>query len=87
MAKDSKNESKTFSLKAHETNLLAFTQQHQQAIFSGILSTIVADRFGYQPTSNTKFTLNENLTEIVIEEIEPEKPSNPPTEDSAVKAA
>lgn len=71
MAKDSKPQVDTYKLKEHETKLLVFIQQKQQAIFSGILSTIVADRLGFAVTDHTQFKLNAELTEMEISELEP----------------
>lgn len=61
-----------------DTNLLRFVQQHQQAVFSGILSTIAIDKLEYKVTDHTKFQLNADLTEMELSEI---------AEDSPVKAA
>lgn len=76
MAKD-KDNSKTFNLKPSESNLLRFTHEHQQAIFSGILSTVAMDRLGYAVSEHTKFELNGDFTKIKLSELEPPKGESP----------
>lgn len=72
------NDTQSFTLKTNESNLLTFTRSHQEAIFSGILSTIAMERLGYNVTERTKFSLNAELTEVTLEELtdgpEPESP-------------
>lgn len=57
-----------YDLKKSETNLLEFVRAKQQAVFSGILSTIVADRLAYNITENTQFSLSDDLKQITINE-------------------
>lgn len=58
-----------FKLDPAQTNLLNFIQQHQQAIFSGILSTIAIKDFKYNVDEKTQFRLNSDLTEIEITQL------------------
>lgn len=67
---------KTFSLKASESNLLIYTKQHLDAIFSGMISTIAMDRLAYKVTDKTKFELSADYTTVTISEVvEPEEES------------
>lgn len=66
---EQKVESKQFSLKRNETELLIFTKQHSDAIFSGLLSNLAADRLAYQVTERTQFSLEDNMTKLVITEL------------------
>jgi hypothetical protein len=77
------NEAKTFSLSEHETNLLSFVQNHQQAIFSGLLSTIAMDRLAVKVTDHTQFELSSDFKKITISE----KPEQTAEEETVVKAA
>lgn len=76
MAKD-ENPVKKLSLKTHEINLLNFTREHSEAIFSGILSTIALDRLGYPVTNRTKFSLSADLSEMSLEELPEVKEESP----------
>jgi hypothetical protein len=75
---------KQFSLKPNETSLLHFVREKQEAVFSGILSTIAAERLSYQVTDRTQMKLNADLTEIVFTELPPppEEPQDGPQEGS-----
>lgn len=73
----SEPETKSYSLKPAETNLLIYIQQHSQNIFSGVLSTIAMDRLAYAVTDKTQFNLNDTLTELRITELE-DKPKAEP---------
>lgn len=87
-AKETKDPAtKTFSLKPAESNMLMFIQQHQQAIFSGLLSTIAMDRLAYHVTENTVFELNSNFSEMKLTEREPEKAPDAPAETTQTKPA
>jgi len=70
--------SKTFSLKESETNLLIYIQQHQQAIYSGILSTIAIDRLAYKITDRTQFEISPDVKTLKMTErpVEPEPTEN-----------
>ena len=61
---------KEFEFSTAETNLLIYTRQHLDAIFSGLLSTTVMDKHGYKVTDKTKFELNPDLTSVKVTEIE-----------------
>lgn len=60
-----------YALTKGEGNLIAFTQQHIQAIISGILSTIATDRLNYTVTPFTQFEVAPDLMSIRIREMEP----------------
>lgn len=64
--------SQTIKLSDPDTKLLRFTRQHLDAIFSGVLSTIVM-KSDYKVTDHTKFQLNPELTEVTVEELEEDK--------------
>lgn len=68
---------KEFSLKPAESNLLIYVKNHQEAIFSGLISTIAMDRLAYKVTENTKFTLSEDFSKMTVEEIEKSKEESP----------
>lgn len=63
---------KEYELKASESNLLVYTRNHLDAIFSGMLSTIAMDRLGYAVTDHTKFHLSSDFSKVTIEEVEDE---------------
>jgi hypothetical protein len=63
-----------------EQNLLAFVQNHQQAIFSGLLSTIAIDRLKVKVTDHTQFELSGDFKNITITEQNED-------DETAVKAA
>lgn len=75
-------QTKTFSLKQSDLNLLNSIQQRHQAVIVDILASIAVDRFGYQVTQNTTFKLTEK-NELILGEL----PVEPVKEDSPVKAA
>lgn len=62
------NKPTTHKLEDTDISLLRYTQRHQQAIFSGLLSNI-AMRLGYEVTENTQFQLSAGLDEITITEL------------------
>jgi len=62
---------KTFSLSQSETNLLSFIQQHQQAVFVGVLSHISTDRLNVPVTEFTQFEISDGFKELKITEAEP----------------
>lgn len=68
------SEAKQFTLKPAESNLLVYVKNHQEAIFSGLISTIAMDRLAYKVTENTKFTLSEDFSKVTIQELEKESP-------------
>jgi len=59
-----------------DSNLLIYVRNHQQAIFSGLLSTIAITKLKYPVDENTKFQLSDDLSEITITQIE-NKPDSP----------
>ena len=61
---------KEFAFTVAETNLLIYTRQHLDAIFSGLLSTTVMETHGYKVTDKTKFELSADLTSVKVTEIE-----------------
>lgn len=80
---------KNFSLSIRETEKLALLKQHLDAIYSMEVSTIAADRLGYQVTQHTVFRLAEDLKSIQIWEKptainQQAPPMNPSTGGSAV---
>jgi hypothetical protein len=77
---------KQFSLKTEDTNLLQYVRQHQNAIFSGILSTMAITKFGYKVDEKTKFELSEDLTKVTISQID-EATATPEDTESAIKAS
>lgn len=77
MSKDSK--SKQFGLKDIDLQLLqAMANQAQQAQFN-ILNYIAVDRFAYDVTPNTQFSVDPKAKTLTISEREEEKPSEPIT--------
>lgn len=72
----------TIKLKPTQTDLLRFVRVHQQAIFSGLLSTIALEE-KQDITDYTQFSLNEELTEMTLTEIEaPKKQAESPIKES-----
>lgn len=71
------SDKKDFSLKPAESNLLIYVKNHQEAIFSGLISTIAMDRLAYKVTENTKFTLSEDFSKMTVEEVETPKEESP----------
>lgn len=77
---------KEYGLTHSESDLLRFIQQHQQAIFASVLSTIARDRLSYSVTERTQFNLTADFKRVQIGEL-PENsegsagvPAQPPTE-------
>jgi hypothetical protein len=71
-------ESKQFSLKPIETQMVQSILQMQNTHLSNFLSFISLERFAHQVTPNTKFDLNEDLTAVTITELPPvEQPDQP----------
>ena len=64
---------KEIELAPLDSNLLVYIQNHQQAVFSGVLSTIVANT-GYTVTDKTRFEISADYTKIKVSEIEAESP-------------
>lgn len=81
------DKTKTYSLKPAETNMLRFIHNHQQAIFSGVLSTISIDRLAYHVSENTKFELNGDFTQLRLTEMPPAETVAPTPEQSADAAS
>lgn len=84
-------EPKEYQLSKEDQNLLTFVTQHQQAIFSGILSTI-ALKFGVQVGEHTQFVLSPDMSKVTISEIDPQAKQAPAAEqnetaETPVKAA
>lgn len=65
-----KPEPKQYSLTAHEANMLRFVNNHQNAIFSGLLSTIAGSRLGYTVTERTQFQLSPDFSQMTLMELE-----------------
>jgi hypothetical protein len=65
------DEPKQYSLNPTQSNLILFTQQHQQAIIAAIMSNIAYD-MGYTVTENTQFELSNDYKVLKIHEIVPE---------------
>lgn len=86
MAKKAEPQSKSFNLRPAESQLLAFTKHHQDAIFSGLLSTIAADRMSYPVTERTQFQLNADMNELTVIEL-PEPEEDKAQEESPIKEA
>lgn len=61
---------KKIELSKAETSLLIYVQNHQQAIFSGLLSTIAIDKHKIAVDDKTQFKLNADLTEMEISKID-----------------
>lgn len=61
---------KKIELSKAETSLLIYVQNHQQAIFSGLLSTIAIDKHKVAVDEKTQFKLNADLTEMEITQLE-----------------
>ena len=83
MSNEPKDNTKTYSLKPAETNMLRYVHSHQQAIFSGILSTVAIDRLAYHVSENTKFELNGDFTELKLSEMPAPETVAPTPEQSA----
>lgn len=72
---------KTHELKASETALINFIRHQQQSLISLVLSQIASERLSYPITERTQFSLDPELKEMVLTELEP------PKEESPIKAA
>ncbi len=73
-------EPKAYSLKEIESQFLTIMRNNQNAVFSGYLSTIAIERLGYKVTPRSQFILNEDLTEIKIQELPDDVPVAPAPE-------
>lgn len=78
-------EPKKFSLKETESQLLSIIRNNNNSTFSASLSAIAIERLGYKVTQRTQFALNEDLTEVTIQELPEDVPTIPaePTEPEA----
>ena len=76
-------EVKQYSLTAHEANMLRFVQNHQAAIFSGLLSTIAMSRLAYTVTPNTQFELTPDMSTMRLMELEPPVQATAPADQPA----
>lgn len=63
-----------YQLSPADSNLLVYIKNHQDAIFSGVLSTIALDRLKYNVTDKTQFKISEDFSKITITELEEESP-------------
>lgn len=70
MSNNQKPEPKQYSLTVHEANMLRFVNNHQNAIFSGLLSTIAGSRLGYTVTERTQFQLSGDFATMTLMELE-----------------
>lgn len=70
MSNDQKPEPKQYSLTVHEANMLRFVNNHQNAIFSGLLSTIAGSRLGYTVTERTQFNLSGDFSTMTLMELD-----------------
>lgn len=68
---DGKNETKEFSLKPIETNILMGIQQQMANITSLVLSYIAVDRLAYPVEQTSHFELSADLKTLKIREITP----------------
>lgn len=78
-------EPKDYQLSTEDQNLLTFVTQHQQAIFSGILSTI-ALKLGVKVGQHTQFLLSPDMSKMTISELE-DQPETEKPDESPVKTA
>lgn len=62
---------KKYSLKPIETQLLQVITQQQANLLSNTLSFIAIERLAVPVSANTRFTINEDMTEITIAEEQP----------------
>lgn len=70
-----------YSLKQSETALINFIRNQQQSLISLVLSQIASERLSYPITERTQFSLDPELKEMVLTELES------PQEESPIKAA
>lgn len=77
---------KSYRLKTAESNLLRFVQQHQQAVFAGVLSNIASESFGYVVDEHTQFEVSADYAEVKVTQIDqPEEDFTP--KDKKTKSA
>jgi hypothetical protein len=77
-----KPESKQFSLKAMESQVLAATQSNFMSVLSNVMAMIAIERLAYQVTPYTRFTFNEDFSQVTISEDEPQPDPEKPAEDT-----
>lgn len=77
-----KTNTKEYSLKSIETQLLNVLNQQHANLLSNTLSFIVIERLAIQVTDKTRFDLNQDMTTVTITEIAPE-----PTEGDVITEA
>jgi hypothetical protein len=71
---------KQYELTEYETNLLIFVNNHLQAIFSGILSTIASSRLSIKVTDHMEFKIGGDYKTLSVRDI-------PTVEPTGVKVA
>lgn len=64
-------DSKEYSLKELETQLLNVFQQQQSVMLSNLLSFIAIERLAYNVTPNTRFELSPDFKKLTVTEVEP----------------
>lgn len=60
-----------YSLKPAEVQLLKVTHQQMMNIITNEMAMIAIERLAYNVTEQTRFTFNEDMTEVEITEAEP----------------
>jgi hypothetical protein len=74
------DDSKQYSLKDIETQLLNVFQQQQSVMLSNLLSFIAIERLAYTVTANTRFQLDPEFKKMTINEVEPAVAEQPKQE-------
>jgi len=87
MSPTTNSEPKQYGLTTHESNMLSYVNDHQNAIFSGLLSTIVGSRLGYKVTERTQFQLSGDFKTITVMELSIPEEAKAPVEGSPVVTA
>lgn len=73
-------DSKEYSLKGIETQLLQVFQQQQSVLLSNLLSYFAIERLAYDVTPNTRFEISPDFTKLTIAEVVPEEDTGVVTE-------
>jgi hypothetical protein len=73
-------DSKQYSLKAIETQMLQTTNQQMTVIMSNLMAMIAIERLAYDVTPNTRFVFNDELTQVTISEDIPQEDAGMVTE-------
>jgi hypothetical protein len=63
-----KSNEKQYSLSQSQSNLIVFTQQHQQAIIAALLSSMAYEA-GYNVTEYTQFELSNDYRTLKVTEL------------------